>query len=115
MAGVAVSVTLVPAVYDALQVVPQLIPLPLTVPLPFLYTLSVGPDGIEDTAAQTLNVVAALAAMSTARPKNFAIERTVISQRFCGQTPLSKDTNSSNRRRFDSLRTPERCCRQFVI
>ena len=41
MAGVAVNVTLVPDAYDALQVVPQLIPLPLTVPLPLLLTLSV--------------------------------------------------------------------------
>ena len=43
MAGVAVSTTLVPDVYDALQVLPQLIPVPPTVPLPLplLLTLNV--------------------------------------------------------------------------
>ena len=41
VAGVAVSLTLVPEAYEALQVLPQSIPLPLTVPLPLLETLSV--------------------------------------------------------------------------
>jgi hypothetical protein len=49
--GVALRVTTVPVLYEAEQVVPQLIPDPVTVPEPFLLIVSTGRAAIALTAS----------------------------------------------------------------
>ena len=65
------------------------------------------PDGIAGAAAQAESVVTALAAISAAWPKNFAIDRTAVPLRFFGKMPLTKDASGSDRLRPGSLYAPQ--------